>query len=320
MDTGEFRGWLARLDELTPEQRHTVHEALAGRPAEAEVIAAVEDRMPCERLCPHCGTDGAVKRGLANGLRRYRCKGCGKSFNALTGTPLARLRHKERWLDFAQSLRDGDTVRGSAEHCDVAVSTAFRWRHRFLEGIKTGAARLRGIVEADETYVLDSRKGERRLDRPARRRGGKAKKRGLSVEQVPVLVAADRGGATVCAMLPAVTAKTVAAVLEPVIASDALLVTDGASVYPPCAKALGVSHEVLNQSAGERTRGEIHIQTVNNRHQRLKRFLGSFRGIASKYLPNYLRWFDTVGLASNPSARSCLNAALGLQPPIAMPI
>ena len=45
-----------------------------------------------------------------------------------------------------------------------------------------------------------------------------------------------------------------------------LLVTDGNNVYPPCAKALGIKHEALNQSAGERVRGTIHIQTVNNRH------------------------------------------------------
>jgi len=53
---------------------------------------------------------------------------------------------------------------------------------------------------------LSSRKGERNLDRKARKRGGKASKRGLSDEQVPVLVAADRSGVTVSAVLPAVSA------------------------------------------------------------------------------------------------------------------
>ena len=43
-------------------------------------------------------------------------------------------------------------------------------------------------MEADETYVLESRKGARGLGRKARRGGGKAKKRGLSREQVPVLI------------------------------------------------------------------------------------------------------------------------------------
>jgi hypothetical protein len=35
-------------------------------------------------------------------------------------------------------------------------------------------------------------------------------------------------------------------------------------------------------------------------------------------LSNYLRWFDIFGLATNPSARACLNVALGLQPSVSM--
>lgn len=320
MDVGMFRAWLAGVDHLTPAQRQEVQDLLMGREPGAEVAASVEDRVTVERRCPHCGTDGAVKRGRANGLRRYRCKSCGKSFNALTGTPLARLRHRDQWLEFAQSLSDGEAVRGSAARCGVAVTTAFRWRHRFLKAVTSGTTRLRGIVEADETYLLNSRKGDRHLDRPARKRGGKAAKRGLSREQVPVLVATDRSGTTLSAVLPEVSAKAIQAVLEPVLDKDVLLVTDGASSYPPCAATLGISHEALNQSAGERIRGDLHIQTVNNRHQRLKAFLAPFRGIATKYLSNYLHWFDIVGLAPHPSARTCLNAALGLQPTVATPM
>ena len=65
--------------------------------------------------------------------------------------------------------------------------------------------------------------------------------------------------------------------------------TDGGTCYPPCAAAMGVSHEALNPSSGERVRGELHIQTVNNRHSRLKAFLRSRRVIATKYLASYLR-------------------------------
>ena len=117
----------------------------------------------------------------------------------VTGTPLSGLHHKERWLSFGASLAKGET---SAARCDVAVSTAFRWRHRFLAAARSDSEVLKGIVEADETYVLESRKGARGLGRKARRRGGKAKKRGLSREQVPVLMAADRSGTTVSAVRP----------------------------------------------------------------------------------------------------------------------
>ncbi len=50
-----------------------------------------------------------------------------------------------------------------------------------------------GIVEMDETYFLYSEKGQRKIKgRKPRKRGGSAKKRGISNEQVCVLVARDR--------------------------------------------------------------------------------------------------------------------------------
>ena len=312
MDALDFRRWLSAIETLTPDQRGKALEYLQGHPAAARVAEAIESRVDDARFCPHCQTAGAIARGQANGLRRFRCKACGKTFNALTGTPMARLRHRERWLDFADCLRDQDTVKGAAVACGVAKTTAFRWRHRFLGAATAGAAALSGIVEADETFFLFSRKGERHLDRPARHRGGKATKRGLSKAQVPVLVAADRTGATVSAVLPELSSAAIKPVLEPIVAKDALLVTDGGAYYPKVAKDLGINHEELNQSAGERVRGDLHIQTVNSRHEGLKGFVRRFRGVASKYLPNYVRWFHISALPNAPTPQSCLNAALAL--------
>ncbi len=165
-------------------------------------------------------------------------------------------------------------------------------------------------MEADETCVLKSRKGERNLERRARRRGGKAGKRGLSDEQVPVLVAVDRSGATVSAVLPAVNVDTLRSAIEPVVDADIVLVTDGHRAYPPCAAAPGVHHEALNLSGGERVRDAFHIQTVNNRHSRLKDFLRRYRGVATKYPDNCLRWFQRLEL-EHASPRACLATAIG---------
>ena len=130
--------------------------------------------------------------------------------------------------------------------------------------------------------------------------GGKASKRGLSDEQVPILFAADRSGTTTCSVLPFVTADNVQNVLEPRIDKDIILVTDGNNIYPPCAKSLGIKHEALNLSAGERKRGAFNIQKVNNRHSLFKDFLRSYRGVSSKYLGNYLRWFERYVLLKLP--------------------
>ena len=197
----------------------------------------------------------------------------------------------------------------------MALSTAFRWRHRFLSSQEPSPT-LTGIVEADETFVLLSYKGSRAWeraeqgrpgaevpDREARGRGGKATKRGLSHEQVPILVAADRSGAVVSAVLPVDSAEAIKAVLDPVLSKDALLVTDGGTALACCAVGMKVSHEVMNQSAGERVRGELHIQTVNSLHERIKTFLRARRGVATKYLDNYLRWFHLSDPARSDTPR-----------------
>ena len=137
-----------------------------------------------------------------------------------------------------------------------------------------------------------------------------ASKRGLSDEQVPILVALDRSGTTTCSVLPSVTADNVQAVLEPRMDDDILMVTDGNNIYPPCAKSPGIKHKPLNQSAGERVRGAIHIQTVNNRHSRFKDFLRRFHGVSTKYLGIYLHWFERYEIAKS-SPRSYLATATG---------
>lgn len=59
-----------------------------------------------------------------------------------------------------------------------------------------------GIVEMDETYFLYSEKGQRKIKgRKPRKRGGSAKKRGISNEQVCVLVARDRDKTTISQIL-----------------------------------------------------------------------------------------------------------------------
>jgi hypothetical protein len=99
----------------------------------------------------------------------------------LTGTPLARLRKKECWLTYLQCVLESRTVRESARVVGVHRTTSFRWRHRFVPGaMRDRPDKLSAIVEADETYRLESQKGSRHLTRKPRKRGGVAKRRGTN--------------------------------------------------------------------------------------------------------------------------------------------
>lgn len=184
MRNREMKRLTATLEKLTPGQRKTLAtelSALESRPVAATVVEGCLSSTP---TCPHCAAERVVKNGTARGLQRYKCRDCGKTFCALTGSPLARLPMHGKWLDQAAALRDGLTLHEVAAQLNIAVSTAFRWRHRFLALPKTIQAQaLIGIAEADETYFLRSNKGQRKgLGRPAVQRGGKASKPGLAGE------------------------------------------------------------------------------------------------------------------------------------------
>jgi transposase-like protein len=200
-------------------QRKIVAVELAALDAQPASSVIIEGRFANGATCPHCKSEHVTRHGHASGLQRYRCQACSKTFTALTGTPLNRLHKRGKWLDQAQALHDGRTLRDVACTLNIHLSTAHRWRHRFLalpKAIQPKA--LTGIAEADETMFLLSFKGKRSgLGRKARKRGGKAAQRGLSHEQVPVLVARDRAGVTMDCVLKAMDKATLSATLKPFV-------------------------------------------------------------------------------------------------------
>ena len=183
------------IAQLSWRQRRALQAHLAALQAREASIEAIESQAPGH--CPHCGGTHFVKNGFARGLQRFLCRGCARTFNALTGTPLSKLHLRGKWLAYAQAIDQGLSIPQVAQQLDIAWSTAFRWRHRFLQlPSQRQACALHGIAEADESYFLESCKGQRALARKARRRGGKASQRGVSKQQIPVLMARDRAGAT----------------------------------------------------------------------------------------------------------------------------
>src|SRR5689334_20923250 len=201
MREADFEVLLRLVERLGGGQRAALGRALASAPGEPEAVRLLEEAFTAAPRCPHCGAERLQRWGHASGLRRYRCQACRKTFNALTGTSLARLRKKECWLRYGEALAAGMTLAKAAAHCGVHLTTSFRWRHRFLEAPVATREALAGVVEADETFFRRSHKGSRRwrraegpLERRPHRRGERASKRGLSAEQVPALIARDRAG------------------------------------------------------------------------------------------------------------------------------
>lgn len=225
MKETEFQVLVTQLGGLSEVQRLALLEALKAKRPAAEALKLIEARFDAAPCCGHCGSHAQQPWGQASNLKRYRCKDCRRTFNALTGTPLAQLHRRDVWLAYGQALADGVSLRKAAKRCRIDLTTSFRWRHRFLSSAQDKKARsLAGVVEADETFFLKSQEGSRKIaGRAPRKRGGVARKRGISEEQVPVLIVRDRSTATTDRVLPDLKAEAIARTLDPIVARDALL-------------------------------------------------------------------------------------------------
>ena len=270
----------------------------------SDVVAELGRRRVDSIGCPHCDSRDVVHWGKASALPRYRCKGCQRTFNGLTKTPLAGLRMKDKWPAQAEAMIDGVSIAKAAERCGVDYTTAFRWRHRFLlslSGDKPGA--LSGIVEGDETFILESFKGKRSgMPRKARKRGGKSAKRGISAEQIPVLVARDRHGATTDAVLPKLNRVSITAALGGIVTSANEFCCDGGTAIVAFARRAGIPTHILPMPGKPNPEApDFHINNVNAYHSRLKEWLRPFHGVATKICPitsagaaRWRRWANKV--------------------------
>ena len=292
MEMQAFKLLLAQLPQLTARQCAQAQACLGLGDARLHVGTLLDQAAQAQLCCPRCGAARWYRHGRESGLQRYRCRACGKTFKSLTGTPLARLHHKERWLAYLDSMLASHTVRAAASRVGVHRNTSFRWRHRFLALPRTDRAPLlHGIAEADEMFLLESQKGSRHLTRPARRRGGKAHRRGISQEQVCILVARDRNGRTLdyVAGRGPLTKASLRHCLLPSLDPDILLVTDANAAYRAFAREAGISHEAVN----------------------LRTWLHRFHGVATRYLPNYLGWRCVLDARRIDTPEGMLKAAIG---------
>ncbi|EKV27394.1 hypothetical protein C882_1896 [Caenispirillum salinarum AK4] len=323
MDDAQFEVLKAAIaNELTAAQcvelEGVVREVSSRRVGETTLLLRTE-ALDGDRVCPRCGNTRIVKNGLDHlGRQRFRCvkhdddeeERCGRGFNVLTGTPFARMRKPEKWLAYARLMMRSASITDIHESgIGISRLTAWRWRHRFLALPTTlQAERLDGIIEVDETYFRSSYKGSRAWkegrppeNRPPRYRGGPAKRRGLSREQIPVLTAVDRSGGVVEGVMMRRAASVARTMLLGRIAEGAVPCSDGWAAYPQIAEACGADHRLVEAprddwlvralGTGPRRPGRMGLGRINAHHERLKAFMNIvLRGVSTKYLPAYLGW------------------------------
>ena len=128
-----------------------------------------------------------------------------------------------------------------------------------------------------------------------------------------VLVARDRTGQTLDWVTGAgqMSKAQLNSALQPVLAKDALRVSDGNPTYRYFAQDAGISHDAINLSACVHAKGAVHIQNVNAYHDRLKQWFNRFHGVTTHYMDNHLGWFRCLDNHRTSSREGILAMALG---------
>ena len=287
-ENSQFQDLLQQLNSLNYTQLKQLRHNTETQISSNVVGQTISDREEKLTTCPHCDSHQLNRWGMTRqGIQRYRCKACSKTFNALSGTPLYRMRKPEKWLQYTQLMWDGKSLRKAAAELDINLKTSFRWRHAFLKNPHDqGCPKLTGIIEADETFVPESFKGKRKMPRPSRKRGG-----GQTVK-VPVSLALDRIGDIAHKVLKHDSKSEIEAAIKPLIKSGSVLCTDGNLSYKSIATDLAIDHRSLVGLDNIRVIDDVyHIQTLNNYTMRWKSWMVKFHGVGTAYLENYLSWF-----------------------------
>jgi len=310
-----FHEMLNNIHRLSHSERTELRNSLANLDNLDHVSDLIETGQDTDRHCQHCGSHDVYKHGVRSNIQRYKCKTCKRTFNALTGTPLAHLRMKEKWLPYFDNLRLSHTLRESSKSLGINLRTSFLWRHRFIHWFsKDVPDKLPGIIEADETYFNFSMKGNRHLPRKPHKRGFQDVGRGLSRSLVCVFTACNRSHESVekVAGRGAISSHWLEKEFAPFIPDDAIVVSDGHKSYEGFCLRLGIEHIVVSSKKGRRVRDAFHIQHINSFHQRLKSWIDfRFHGVATKYLEHYLGWRHELEKYQTLSNEQLLMAAIG---------
>lgn len=283
----------------------------------AEIISQVNKKQLTAKrfengvVCPICGKKHIQKFGNSSGIQRYRCKDCGKTFTEYTKTVFfSTKKDYDTWFKYIDLMMTGLSLAKIAPKCGISVLTSFRWRHKVLNAIKNQLQNtsVKGIIEADETFMLESHKGKHLEGVKGRKRGGRAKLRGISHHQVGIMVAID-GDKNIVADIYGcgrLTTKQIENILGNKIEDESILVTDSHKSYIQFAKNHNLQHKRI--ANGKHKNGEYHINNVNNYHRGLKDFVRHFNGISTKYLVNYLNWFSWIksGADNSTLIKNCL--------------
>jgi transposase-like protein len=244
-------------------------------------------------LCPDCNSSHVIKNGLQSGVQNYRCKNCGRQFRVTTGTFMFGVHEKGKMLEYIKCMSAGMSLRECARIVNISLTTSFFWRHRILCALQSFEDNVNffGVVELEELLMNYSEKGKKRRDKKELKKLKKKKP-----EKVAVLAATDRSGNILFKKLEdkRVQADHISDFLKSRISDNSVVCGSNKKAF----KTVNAEH-IKHKEITNKNKMKGGIYSVSTVHEKITDFVGwiyyKFRGVATKYLTNYIMWFVVKG-------------------------
>ena len=126
MKAAEFKTWIEAIDRLSNGQMDKLREKLDEAENGMQGVELTHESPTKGLVCPRCGSSETYRWGTSCNLPRYMCRGCKRTFSALTNTPLSGLPNKARLLDYEQvmaqwKIKKSSARRGVAIQCGNSI-------------------------------------------------------------------------------------------------------------------------------------------------------------------------------------------------------
>lgn len=253
-------------------------------------------------VCPHCDAEKAYQLtpGEGSKMRKgvWKCRVCRKQFTVTVGTIFEGSRIPiSKWLmalHLICSSKKGISALQLSRNLGLTYKSAWFMAHRVRYGMSQEPLRtkLKGTVEADETYIGGKVANMHQSERKKLVSGGHGAK-----DKAAVLTLVERDGRVQTRHLEHVTSLNIKSVLrETVATNNAFLMSDSSMPYRD-ANRMFLGHQAVNHSIGEYVRGTgagaVHCNTAESVHALLKRgVMGVYHHWSKKHLHRYLAEFD----------------------------
>lgn len=251
---------------------------------EAELINSFEISK-----CKHCNSNHIRKFGFTkNGVQRYHCFACKKSFNALTNTIFDN--HKipiKEWIQFCLNLFSFESVSVTSKNNKNSITTSHYWLHKLFLVLKNyqNDIILSGEVQIDETFYKVIKheivtKDDKEL-------------RGLSINQYCIGIGCDNDYtyAVIEGMGKPSGNKTLNA-FEKHIKPKSILIHDKEKAHKDLVKLLELESNTYDSNELKKLEDKDNpLYEINHKCFLLKKFLNSHSGFNRDNLQDYLNLF-----------------------------